>query len=270
MKRGAIALLTALMLVSLLPGLTVAASVLDQHSEDTSYGWGGNVTATYGQTFTVGMTGSLTGIALSVDAVSVATTVDVKIEALGGTGFPNGTALTSGSAAVPTTSGWVSVSLTPYSVTSGQVYAIVFTMNAQPNGQWEVWGSLANPYANGEAQDGNNGWSALQNVTTSDFAFRTYVDAAASSPSASATATQCVVGDLNPAAFSTPRSCPTPFQSLQGATATAGHSATPPPTSTGPDGSTNDSTPLFALMICLAFGGLGLAALAAQRRSLRN
>jgi hypothetical protein len=36
------------------------------------------------------------------------------------------------------------------------------------------------------------------------------------------------------------------------------------------DPSTNNSTPLFVLLICLAFGGLGVAALEAQRRRVRS
>jgi hypothetical protein len=59
----------------------------------------------------------------------------------------------------------------------------------------------------------------------------------------------------------------TPAQSEQGQTA---KTVTPPPTSTGSSGSSNNSTPLFALLICLAFGGLALATVGAQRRSLRR
>ena len=56
-----------------------------------------------------------------------------------------------------------------------------------------------------------------------------------------------------------------------GATATPHHSPTPPTTSTG-GGSSNDAppAPLLALLICLAFGGLGLLAVQAQRRSMRS
>jgi hypothetical protein len=62
----------------------------------------------------------------------------------------------------------------------------------------------------------------------------------------------------------------TPFESFQGETATPAQSMTPPPTSTGGGDSGNSSTPLFALMICLAFGGLGIAAAQAQRRIVRR
>jgi len=63
---------------------------------------------------------------------------------------------------------------------------------------------------------------------------------------------------------------PTPFQTVLADTATPGHSTTPPPTSSGSNGSSGDSTPLFAILICLAFGGLGLAAVEAQRRAIRS
>jgi hypothetical protein len=70
-------------------------------------------------------------------------------------------------------------------------------------------------------------------------------------------------------ATATPAATPTPFQSVQGETATPGGTPTPPPTATS-DGSNNSSTPLGALLICLAFGGLGLMAVQAQRRTIRH
>jgi hypothetical protein len=70
-----------------------------------------------------------------------------------------------------------------------------------------------------------------------------------------------------PAPTATPTPSPTPFQTVAGATATPVQ--TLPPTSTDTD-STNHSAPIFALLICLAFGGLGLAAVEAQRRAIRG
>jgi uncharacterized protein HemX len=60
--------------------------------------------------------------------------------------------------------------------------------------------------------------------------------------------------------------CATPFQSFQGETAFP----TPPPTATSSDSSGGNSTPLFALLISLAFGAMGLAAVEAQRRTIRR
>jgi hypothetical protein len=64
-----------------------------------------------------------------------------------------------------------------------------------------------------------------------------------------------------------PTATPTPTESVAGETGTP--VLTAPPTSTG-SGSSNNSTPLFALLICLAFGALGLTAVEAQRRTIRR
>ena len=93
-------------------------------------------------------------------------------------------------------------------------------------------------------------------------------------PTVAPTGCDVVVGD----AFVTPTPCEsptveptgTPFQSIQGETGTPGQTATPPSTSTSGDGSGNSSTPLGALLISLALGGLGLAAVELQRRSVRR
>jgi hypothetical protein len=70
----------------------------------------------------------------------------------------------------------------------------------------------------------------------------------------------------------TPTATPTetPFESFEGETATPQQTTTPPPTSTDGSSSGGGSTPLFALLICLAFGGLGLAAVQSQRKSMRR
>jgi len=62
-----------------------------------------------------------------------------------------------------------------------------------------------------------------------------------------------------------------PTEMVGAATATPAHAITLPPTSAnGSSSSGGDSTPLFALLICLAFGSLGLVAVEAQRRSIRH
>ena len=80
-----------------------------------------------------------------------------------------------------------------------------------------------------------------------------------------------------------PTPTPTPFQSfagetaypsgtmtVEGATGTPVRVATPPVTSTDGSSPSGDSMPLFALLICLSFGGLGLLAVQAQRQSIRK
>jgi hypothetical protein len=74
---------------------------------------------------------------------------------------------------------------------------------------------------------------------------------------------------LSPTPTSNASLSPTPTSNAS-LSPTPGRTATPPPTTTVSDGSSNNSTPLFALMILLAFGGLGLAAVVTQRRSIRR
>lgn len=83
------------------------------------------------------------------------------------------------------------------------------------------------------------------------------------------TGTPCVVG-VGPDAFTTLPPCSTPFESFQGETAFPSQDPTPPSTSTGGDGSSGTATPLFALLLGFAFGGLGFISAQAQRRSIRS
>ena len=53
-------------------------------------------------------------------------------------------------------------------------------------------------------------------------------------------------------------------------TAGPSHGVTPPPTNGDAGSSNGNPAPLLALLICLAFGGLGLLAVGAQRRSIRR
>jgi len=62
-----------------------------------------------------------------------------------------------------------------------------------------------------------------------------------------------------------------PIEIIAGATGTPAHAVTPPPTSAnGESSGGGDSTPLFALLLCLAFGSFGLFAVEAQRRNVRR
>lgn len=76
-------------------------------------------------------------------------------------------------------------------------------------------------------------------------------------------------GAAAPVATPTPTPTATPSQEVGGVTATI-RTNTAPPTSTGGGSTSDGSAPLFALLICLAFGGLGLTAVEAQRRGIRS
>jgi hypothetical protein len=86
-------------------------------------------------------------------------------------------------------------------------------------------------------------------------------------PTPTATPTETATPTATPTETPTATPTETPFESFQGETGTP--VLTPPPTSTG-NGSSNSSMPLFALLISFAFGGLGLAAVEAQRRGIRR
>ena len=59
-------------------------------------------------------------------------------------------------------------------------------------------------------------------------------------------------------------------ESVQGETATPDRSQTLPPTGSARGSSSGNSTPLFALLMCLLLGGIGLITAQLQRRSLRR
>jgi hypothetical protein len=69
---------------------------------------------------------------------------------------------------------------------------------------------------------------------------------------------------------STGTSVRVPLESVGGETATPGHSATPPATSSQSDAPQGGSTPIFGFLIALAFGALGLLAVTGQRRSMHR
>ena len=62
----------------------------------------------------------------------------------------------------------------------------------------------------------------------------------------------------------------TPLESAAGATATAGHPATPPVTSSNGSSPTNEPLPVLLILMALAFGGLGVLAVQTQRGTIRS
>jgi len=97
------------------------------------------------------------------------------------------------------------------------------------------------------------------------------------SPTTVVTPSPTTVVTPSPSATPTRTASPTPTRTASAsptrtasASPTPGRSATPPTTATASDRPSNNSTPLFALLICLALGCLGLAAAQAQRRRVRR
>ena len=172
MKRLGLVVFSALLLVALLPGAVSAAiaGTPDQSNDPASsnpptIGTAGQIA----QTFTAGMTGSLTGVQLFLMGFG---TVTASIESTSG-GLPTGPALASVSASWNGV-GWVDF---PFAVPviSGTKYAIVFNTGA--NGAAE---GSADTYSGGQALIVNGTWMSIQDYASSsllfDFAFQTFVD----------------------------------------------------------------------------------------------
>lgn len=237
MKRGALALCSGFLLLGLLPGFALATvpGTLDQSNDPTIYNVSGP--ATLAQTFTAGLSGPLSSVDLYI-RMQPAASVNVSIEGTA-LGVPDGTVVATTSASVSVTEAWVNFPFsTPPNVTSGTVYAIVFSAN---NG--DVGASADTAYSGGEALRSPSGSWLTYPDPALDFAFRTYVTVAESQ---------------------------SPLESLQGATATAGRVLTPPPTSTagptsGDPGNTIWLLPITLFTLC---GGLCLLISRQRRRIL--
>jgi hypothetical protein len=335
MRRRALALLSGILLLGLVPGSTLATVATKDQSYTSVPESLGAGSINLAQTFTAGITGSLMSVDLWMNGDG-AHPITVTIESTSG-GLPTGTVLATSESGTPPTGsgGWTSFSFSaPYSQTALTTYAIVF----ETGGDNAVWGSYVSGSSTEQALawDGSH-WGAVAAGGSSyygDFAFETWVEAAAaptptvdyvSCTDSSATvsfvgvptgdyiqlensgdilsagpppdtgfsnvvilrsnffwvlynSSDVQVGDANNFAFAddcpaaasspsvSPSPTPTPVSSLAGATAAA--TITPPPTSTDTGGSSNGSAPLLALLICLAFSGLGLAAVETQRRRI--
>jgi hypothetical protein len=171
MKRSAFALCTGLFLLGLMPGSALAASgVLDQSNTGTGLGLGAHFMTA--QTFTAGITGSLSEVDLYMTG-DAAHAISVTIQATTA-GLANGTVLATSGSGTPTavSGGWIAFPFSaPYSETAGTMYAIVFTTSTFNS----AWGS-GNTYASGQALAyPGSAWVPTSGGMPLDFAFRTYV-----------------------------------------------------------------------------------------------
>ncbi|WP_244881584.1 beta strand repeat-containing protein [Dehalogenimonas alkenigignens] len=148
-------------------------AVFDQGIDATGnsfYMWDGSLA----QTFTAGRTGGLYMVSCFLSNGS-AFTLNVEIQGVTGS-KPNGTVLTSSTANVsasPTTQRWVEVVFaTPYPVTAGQQYAIVWK-NLPFSANINFYYSKTDAYTGGEALVLNG--SSWESATGPDFVFRTFI-----------------------------------------------------------------------------------------------
>ncbi len=229
MGRRAIWLLGGVLLAAAMPCSVLAASAVDQTSEaHVAYEWLG--TGTVAQTFTVGVSGRLTGVDLflwDTDGASVA----VGIQALDRkTKLPDtGGALASGAQTVAEEK-WYHFSLKPeVGCSAGAQLSIVLYGDSNS----AAYRSSANTYSRGQALRLVGKWVPVPSTPVSvDLAFRTYMDDAPATPTPTAAATPTP----KPAATPTPKPAATP-------TPKPAATPTPKPASTPAPDPTTTETP---------------------------
>ena len=238
---------------------------------------------TLGQTFKPTVSGGLTGVSIDVGRLSgvvVPVTLTVQVVTIDGGGVPQiGNVLASEDIATGTADwpsagnhGWLDVTFSsPPAVTAGQGYAIVLGPSALSATPWLTWeidstsdGAYAD-YADGEAYGGSLDrttgnwvwnrmfdWLAGSGTGNADFAFRTYVEAAA--PTATPTA--------QPTA--TPTAQPTATGTTQPTDGTPSVDVTIPPTDVAGAARTETATPGW-LALLVVLGGITAALLPVNR-----
>ncbi len=184
-RRGRVIGLSAVLPVAFLaltagPALATPPGTLDQHQEVWSGGYsayddGYSATA---QTFTAGMSGTLTGVSLYCVNYGNTDNTDtqVQIQGVDSGGYPNGTVLATSDVTNDASStcdggGWVDFLFSSGpTVAAGTAYAIVWPGYAQ-------WGdsSAGDPYPSGAECNDGEGWFCSVGEVNWDYAFRTYV-----------------------------------------------------------------------------------------------
>ena len=178
-RAVALALCAGLLLLGLVPATALAIappSYLDQSNTTPN----SNISGELAQTFTAGQSGPLRRVDLFLASLNFpgGSSLSLSIYPTDGAGTPvtSGTALaTSGSGSVPynsSTGAWISFSFgSPYSVTAGTMYAIVFNAGGGAN----VWayGSATNAYSQGAAWISTPSW--VLSTAPVDFDFKTYL-----------------------------------------------------------------------------------------------
>jgi len=147
----------------------------------------------FAQTFTVGMTGILTGadFSMSGSTPGFGTVSDIRASVFAAVGgLPSGSALTTGliSGANISTSGFAFAHTdfsTGLAVSPGQSLALVLgaaSMSMSGSVTWNGSSGAAASYSGGAALILGAGWGPLEPVSGADFGFRTYVDPASPVP----------------------------------------------------------------------------------------
>ena len=168
--------------------------------------------------------------------------------------------------------GAIAVTMTASGITTAQVAAHKFAIAPQPGPLVYLGTTSQTLYTFAGAQlpvtvdpgvvwGANAAGTALDNSDLGAYIVVTYTVVAESLEGVTAT----------PVPTATPVATKTSGEIVKGATGAPVQTTTPPPTaSPGGSSGSDSSTPLFALLICFLFAGLGLSAVEYQRRSVRR
>jgi len=238
MKLRALAIVTAVLLLGLMPGSAIAGGGGDQGAAAHDLKIGGP--RTYAQTVTVGVTGQLTGVDLYLFETNPAkmTASIMLLDRM--TRLPIGSAKASATVTI-SDMGWYHFEFAkPVSFIAGGRFAIVFSVTA-----WGVAYASLGSYANGQALEKGSAWGSLNGNPNLDFAFATWVAKAnptaepVPTPTPEPTATPASVASKTPAATHTSAANPSTARPSPSTLASA--STTPASSVPDPEGKTGDS-----------------------------
>ena len=203
MKRRALAIVTAALVLGLMPGPAIAGGGGDQGAAAHDLKIGGP--RTFAQTVTAGVTGQLTGVDLYLFETNAAkmTASIMLLDRV--TRLPVGSAVASATVTVADV-GWYHIGFaTPVSFIAGGRFAIVFSITG-----WGVAYASLGSYPNGQALEKGSAWGALTGNANLDFAFATWVTPAGNptaqpipTPTPAPKATPAPVASKTPAATQT-------------------------------------------------------------------
>ena len=248
MKRRALAIVIAALVLGLMPGSAIAGGGVDQSAAAHDKKFGGP--RTLAQTVTVGVTGQLTGVDLYMYETND-TKMTVSIMFLDRiTGLPIGSVQASATVTILFSERWYHCEFaTPVSMIAGGRFAIVFSVTSSG----VAYASLGS-YANGQALEKGSAWASLTGNPNLDFAFATWV-AKAANPTAEPipTPTPAPKATPAPAASETPDATQTsagpspsvavasPSTAVASPSTSASASTNPTSSESDPEGKTGDS-----------------------------
>jgi hypothetical protein len=241
MKRRTLAIVTAALVLGLMPGSAIAGGGVDQDSAAHDLKFGGP--RTLAQTVTAGVTGQLTGVDLYLyEAHGNNTTASIMfLDRV--TRLPIGSVQASATVTISSSEHWYHFEFTtPVSLIAGGRFAIVFSVT----GSGVASASLGS-YPNGQALEKGSAWASLTGNANLDFAFATWVAKAGNptaepipTPTPAPKATPASVASETPAATQTSAG-PSPSTAVASALTSASASTNPTSSESDPEGKTGDS-----------------------------